>query len=152
MIFVTVGTSSFDPLIMEIDRMVGEGIIKEQVVAQIGKGTYEPKHIRYFRFIRSLSKIYDIANIIISTGGAGTTMECVKRGLRLVVVENETLMEGHQAQLIGEMAKRGHLVWCASSGELATCIEESRTKSFPPFASDPPRAHELIRNLLNSPT
>ncbi|MFX1369713.1 MAG: glycosyltransferase, partial [Promethearchaeota archaeon] len=113
---------------------------------------YEPKNIRHFRFIRSLIKAYDAANIIVSAGGAGTTIECVKRGLRLVVVENETLMEGHQAQLIGEMAKRGHLIWCPNSSELASCIEEARVKSFPPFVSDTPRAHELIRELLNSPT
>ncbi len=152
MIFITVGTSSFDSLVMEIDRLVGEGIIKDKVVAQIGKGSFEPKHIRYFRFIRSLSKAYDIADIIISAGGAGTTIECVKRGLRLVVVENEALMEGHQAQLIGEMARRGHLIWCPRSSALASCIEDARARSFQPFVSDPPRAHELIRNLLKSHT
>jgi beta-1,4-N-acetylglucosaminyltransferase len=131
-----------------MDRLVGERVITDKVIAQIGKGSYVPTNVQYFRFIRSLNKAYDHADIIISTGGAGTTIECVKRGLRLVVLENKTLMEGHQAQLIGEMAKKQHLVWCQNLETLATCIDEARTRTFTPFVSDSPRAHELIQDLL----
>ncbi|MFX0055470.1 MAG: PssE/Cps14G family polysaccharide biosynthesis glycosyltransferase [Promethearchaeota archaeon] len=148
MIFLTVGTAMFDPLVKVIDRLVGEDIIKEPVVAQIGRGQYEPKNMRYFRFIKSLNKAYDAADIIISTGGAGTTIECVSRGKKLVVVENTTLMEGHQAQLIREMAKRGHLIWCRDPDSLEDCIEQARNKTFTPFISDEPRAHEFILKLI----
>ena len=148
MIFLTVGTAKFDPLVKVIDRLVGRGVIKERVVAQIGRGQYEPKNMQYFRFIKSLNKAYDAADIIVSTGGAGTTIECVSRGKRLVVVENTTLMEGHQAQLIGEMAKRGHLIWCRDPDSLEDCIEQARNRTFTPFVSDKPRAHELILKLI----
>jgi beta-1,4-N-acetylglucosaminyltransferase len=106
MIFVTVGTAHFDPVIMEMDRLVEKGEITEPVIAQIGRGRYIPKHMRYFRFIKSLKPAYQKADVIVSTGGAGTTIECAKRGLKLVVIENTTLMEGHQAQLISEMNRR----------------------------------------------
>ena len=152
MIFVTVGTAHFDPLIKEIDRLVGNGEVKDTVIAQIGRGRYTPKKMRFFRFIRSLAKAYDKAEIIISTGGAGTTMECVKRGLKLVVVENPTLMEGHQAQLIGEMERRGHLVWCRDLSELKSCIETARKMKFEKFDSDSPRIHDLIIELLETPS
>ncbi|MFW9888116.1 MAG: PssE/Cps14G family polysaccharide biosynthesis glycosyltransferase [Candidatus Thorarchaeota archaeon] len=148
MIFLTVGTAMFDPLVKVIDRLVGEGVIKERVVAQIGRGQYEPKNMQYFRFIKSLKKAYDVADIIVSTGGAGTTIECVSRGKRLVVVENTTLMEGHQAQLIGELAKRGHLIWCRTPNSLEDCIEQARNRTFTPFVSDRPRAHQLILKLI----
>jgi UDP-N-acetylglucosamine transferase subunit ALG13 len=148
LIFLTVGTAMFDPLVKVIDRLVGEGVIKERVVAQIGRGQYEPKNMQYFRFIKSLNKAYDAADIIVSTGGAGTTIECVSRGKKLVVVENTTLMEGHQAQLIGEMAKRGHLIWCRDPDSLEDCIEQARNRSFTPFVSDRPKAHELILKII----
>ena len=148
MIFLTVGTAMFDPLVKVMDKMVGDGIIKEPVVAQIGRGQYIPRNMRYFRFIKSLSKAYDSADIIVSTGGAGTTIECVTKGKRLVVVENTTLMEGHQAQLIGEMARRGHIIWCRDPNSIEDCIEEARRKTFEPFVSEKPRAHELILSLL----
>lgn len=138
----------FDPLVKVIDRLVGEGVIKDRVVAQIGRGQYEPKNMQYFRFIKSLKKAYDAADIVVSTGGAGTTIECVSRGKNLVVVENTTLMEGHQAQLIGEMARRGHLIWCRDPDSLEDCIEQARNKTFTPFVSDQPRAHEYILRLI----
>jgi beta-1,4-N-acetylglucosaminyltransferase len=138
----------FDPLVKVIDQLVGEGVIKERVVAQIGRGQYEPTNMQYFRFIKSLNKAYDAADIVVSTGGAGTTIECVSRGKKLVVVENTTLMEGHQAQLIGEMAKRGHLIWCRDPDSLEDCIEQARNRIFTPFASDKPKAHKLILSLI----
>ena len=104
MIFVTVGTAHYDPLIEQMDRLVGNGSITESVIAQIGRGSYIPENIRYFRFIRNLNRAYSHADVIVSTGGAGTTMECVARGLKLVVVENATLAEGHQAQLMRHLS------------------------------------------------
>jgi beta-1,4-N-acetylglucosaminyltransferase len=148
-ILLTVGTAKFDPLVKVMDNLVRDGIIKEPVVAQIGRGQYEPKHMRFFRFIKSLNRAYEAADIIVSTGGAGTIIECVTKGKRLVVVENTTLMEGHQAQLIGELARRGHLIWCRDPNSLEDCIKEARSKTFAPFVSDKPRAHEFILNLID---
>lgn len=148
MIFVTVGTAHFDPLIQKIDELVEKGALGEPVVGQIGRGGYIPKHFRYFRFLRSLNSAYDKASIIVSTGGAGTTMECVTRGLKLVVVENTTLMEGHQAQLIREMESRGHLIWCKDLDELNSSIEEARSKTFSKFVTDDNLATGHILDLL----
>ena len=150
MIFVTVGTAHFDPLIREMDRLVGNGSLPERVVAQIGRGSYVPKNLEHFRFIRSLKDAYDAAAVIVSTGGAGTTIECVTRGLKLVVVENKSLMEGHQSQLIGEMTRRGHLEWCRDLSTLSDSIERAKNTDFPPFVTDEPKAHMLIMKLLRS--
>ena len=150
MIFVTVGTAHFDPLIQKMDELVRDGEFREQVVGQIGRGMYIPKHFRYFRFLKRLDDAYNKASIIVSTGGAGTTMECVTRGRKLVVVENTTLMEGHQAQLIREMAKRGHLIWCKDWDKLAESIEEARMKTFTNFVTDSNLAVDHTRDLLKS--
>lgn len=148
MIFVTVGTAHFDPLIQKMDELAQERVLKEQIVGQIGRGTYIPKYFKYFRFLRSLDTAYDKASIIVSTGGAGTTMECVTRGLRLVVVENTTLMEGHQAQLIREMERRGHLIWCRDLDNLQSSVEEARNKTFTKFVTDDNLATGYILDLL----
>ena len=49
MIFVTVGTheQQFNRLIEEIDRLKGNGIIKDEVVMQTGYCTYEPKYCEW---------------------------------------------------------------------------------------------------------
>ncbi len=148
MIFVTVGTAHYDPLISKMDELVRSGVLEEQVVGQIGRGMYIPKHFRYFRYLKSLSEAYQKASVVVSTGGAGTTMECVTRGLKLVVVENTTLMEGHQAQLIHEMASRGYLIWCKDLNNLMTCIEEAKKKTFTKYVTDKNLAADHIRKLL----
>ena len=148
MIFVTVGTAHFDPLIQKMDELVEKDVIREHVIGQIGRGTYIPKHFRYFRFLRSLKTAYEKASVIVSTGGAGTTMECVTRGFKLVVVENTTLMEGHQAQLIREMEKRGHLIWCRDLDKLDSAIEEAREKIYKKFLTDDNLAKDYILELL----
>ncbi|MFW9964240.1 MAG: PssE/Cps14G family polysaccharide biosynthesis glycosyltransferase [Candidatus Sifarchaeia archaeon] len=150
MIFVTVGTAHFDPLIMKMDELVKKGVIKEQVVGQIGRGTYVPKNFRYFRFLKNLNEAYSKASVIVSTGGAGTIMECVTRGLKLVVVENTILMEGHQAQLIREMERRGHLVWCKDLDKISSDIEKARSRTFYKFVTDDNLAVEYIRKLLEN--
>ncbi len=149
MIFVTVGTAHFDPLILKMDELAKTVELGETIVGQIGRGLYIPKHFRYFRFIRNLNAAYDKASIIVSTGGAGTTMECVTRGLKLVVVENTTLMEGHQAQLLREMERRDHLVWCKNLDDIASSIEEARTRTFSKFVTDENLAAGYIIELLN---
>jgi len=150
MIFVTVGTAHFNPLIQKMDELVEQNHFGEQVVGQIGRGSYIPKHFRYFRFLKSLNSAYENASIIVSTGGAGTTIECVTRGLRLVVVENTTLMEGHQAQLLTEMANRGHLVWCKDLDDIASSIDEARNRTFTKFVTDENLAVGFIRKLLET--
>ncbi|MBY8998066.1 MAG: hypothetical protein KGD60_10050 [Candidatus Thorarchaeota archaeon] len=150
MIFVTVGTAHFDPLIQKMDELAKNGELREHVVGQIGGGKYIPKHFRYFRFLKSLNAVYNRVSVIVSTGGAGTTMECVTRGLKLVVVENTTLMEGHQAQLIREMANRGHLIWCKDLNELSSSIEKARRKTFTNFVTDENLAADYIRDLLET--
>ena len=150
MIFVTVGTAHFDPLIQKMDELAMNGELSEEVVGQIGRGQYIPKHFRYFRFLSSLNVIYNKVSVIVSTGGAGTIMECVTRGFKLVVVENTTLMEGHQVQLIREMANRGHLIWCKDLNELSSSIEEARRKTFINFVTDENLTADYIRTLLET--
>jgi UDP-N-acetylglucosamine transferase subunit ALG13 len=147
-IFVTVGTAHFDPLIAAMDKLVESGVIKESVVAQIGRGSYLPKNFKYFRFMRTLKPAYDKAHVVISTGGAGIIMECVRRGIRLVAVENTSLMEGHQSEIIGEMSRHGHLIWCKNLEELPQSINEALSRDFMPYTTEPVLIPDMIRKML----
>ena len=77
MIFVTVGThtQSFNRLLEEMDKLVGNDKIKEDVIAQIGYSTYEPKNFEWFRFdtFKRLNKCYK-SRIVITHGGGGSIL------------------------------------------------------------------------------
>ena len=59
MIFVTVGTHEqpFDRLLRYIDKMIENGIIKEEVVVQKGYTDYEPKNYKAKKLISYDEKI-----------------------------------------------------------------------------------------------
>lgn len=75
MIFVTVGSMfPFDRLIRAVDELVGQGGIAEDVVAQIGDGRYEPKHLPFERFLAKPAyeqRVHE-ASSLIAHAGAGT--------------------------------------------------------------------------------
>ena len=73
MIFVTVGTheQQFDRLVKEVDRLRKNGDIEEEVIAQIGFGTYEPVSCQWSRFYpyQKMCEYVDEARIVITHGG-----------------------------------------------------------------------------------
>ena len=128
MIFVTVGTSlPHDSLIERVDNLVAEGVITEEVVAQIGAGTYIPKHIESFRFLPSLEVFFERADVIVSNCGAGTIMENVTKGRRLVAIQNPDITGGHEWELVKKMEDGKHLVWCRSLEDMPQCIAKAGT-------------------------
>lgn len=151
MIFVTVGTSlPHDRLIMKIDNLVGEESIKEDVVAQIGAGKYIPKNIDYIRFAPSLEEYYHRADIIISNCGAGTIMENVTKGRKLIVIQNPDVTGGHEWEIVTKMEKGGHLVWCKNIEDIAEAIQTAKTKKFSSFKPKQFSLGEIIKELIAS--
>jgi len=74
-IFLTVGSRyGFDRLVQAVDDMVGSGEILEPVTAQIGMGSFEPRHMEFERFIpgpRYDTRVQD-AHMLIGHAGSGT--------------------------------------------------------------------------------
>jgi len=90
LIFLTVGTwyKGYDRLVEAVDDLAGHGIIKDTVTAQIGYGSYKPKHLKTIEFC-SPSEFTDLisnARFVISHAGMGTIIETIKRGKPIIVV------------------------------------------------------------------
>jgi UDP-N-acetylglucosamine transferase subunit ALG13 len=75
-IFIAMGTrpENFVRPLIEVDRLVGEGVLKGKVVAQTGHMKYEPKNYSYFKFCSGdvFEKYIRESEIIINGNGAGT--------------------------------------------------------------------------------
>jgi beta-1,4-N-acetylglucosaminyltransferase len=135
MIFLTVGSIRFDELVRVVDTAVGRGLIAPEVVLQIGNGSFEPVHCRYFRSAPGLGPYYDRADLVIGHGGTGTTLEVLERGLRLISVRNPHMIDDHQNEFLEALEGRGLIRYCRDLGELPEYISAS-LRSAPPPAFD----------------
>ncbi|XP_077993404.1 UDP-N-acetylglucosamine transferase subunit ALG13-like [Glandiceps talaboti] len=144
-VFVTVGTLSFDAL---IETVSGKAVLKQleksgftRLVLQIGRGGYEPEPVvtpsfrmDVFRFKDSIAEDIQSASLVISHAGAGSVLESLGANKPLLVVINEHLMGNHQVELAYKLYKDGHLFYCVPSELLKTLqdMNISKLKIFPP--------------------
>lgn len=84
MIFVTTGSQKFqfNRLLQKIDLLIEEGMIREEVFAQIGVSDYQPKHYEYCRFLDRegfTGKLRE-CRMVITHGGTGVIIGAVNKG------------------------------------------------------------------------
>jgi UDP-N-acetylglucosamine transferase subunit ALG13 len=146
MIFVTVGTTDFDALVVAADQLAAT--TDESVVIQIGHGEVEPRHARWLRFAPSLDPFYEQAGVVVTHGGLGTVTEVLRRGLRTVGVSNPDRFDRHQDQILQAFEQAGHLVWCRDLAELPAAIERARGAQFVPYQPPPSHIHRVVDRFL----
>ena len=150
MIFVTVGTTDFDSLVQRMDELAPA--LGEEVVAQIGRGSYEPGNMRFFRFAPSLDPYYAEARLVVAHGGLGTAIEVLQRGLKLVGVSNPDRYDRHHEDLLRALSEGGHMIWCRSLQDLAAAIQRVESMTLVPYQSPECHIAEVIRQYLGLDT
>lgn len=130
MIFVIVGSQKFpfERLIREMDRLVGEGIIRDEVVAQIGVSGYEPQHMKWHRFMdkeRFDSMITD-CDLLVTHAGEGSIMTgLLKKKTVIAVPRYERLGEhvsDHQLEIARALEKQNCIINVEDIAELQHAI------------------------------
>lgn len=135
MIFVTVGTTKFDSLIIMIDRAIREGRLKDEVIAQIGTGEYIPTHMVSFRFRDSLWQLFKRADLVVSHGGSATTFECLTLKKKLIVVPNPDVRGDHQQDIAKKLSRDGYLLCCMFPGQIVEYIKKAKVFEFRDYVS-----------------
>jgi UDP-N-acetylglucosamine transferase subunit ALG13 len=150
MIFVTVGSTDFDALVREVDRLSAPGgpFAGQEVIMQIGEGQYVPQHAESFRFAPSLQPYFDRADLVIAHGGLGTAVEAIGCGRRLLAVANPDRYDNHQEDLMGALARQGCLLWCPDPRHIEE--QASIALSFVPelYVCPPSSIHIRIADYL----
>lgn len=99
MIFVTVGTheQQFNRLIEEIDRLKGNGIIKDEVIMQTGYCTYETKYCEWSELLPydQMLENVDKADIVITHGGPSSFIMPLQIGKIPIVVPRQKKYNEH---------------------------------------------------------
>lgn len=130
MIFVTVGTTHFDPLIQEIDELIASGKIKDRVVCQIGAGTYVPSHAEHFRFQPSIDGWMDQSDLVVCHGGA-TVMSLLQKNKRFVAIANTVLAGDHQTAFLSRLAQSVGFPWSRDVKAVGPLIDVALSRPAP---------------------
>lgn len=108
MIFITLGNQNFQfkRLLNKIEDMIINGLIKEKVVAQIGHTLFSSDLIDTIKFLEKDKFQYyiDKSDFVISHGGTGSIISCIKRNKKVVVIPrlkkyNEHI-DNHQLEIL----------------------------------------------------
>ena len=146
MIFVTVGSQKFpfDRLIQRVDQMLEEGVLGEEVFIQTGTSDYVPR-CRHQPICEreQFEELLEACSILITHGGAGTMVEAVKRGKRVVAVPRLARygehVDDHQLELAGRFDAMNLLCACVDIERLPEAVRDVRTRSFAKFRSNTER-------------
>lgn len=141
MIFVTLGSQKFqfNRLIKKIDELVADGVITDEVFAQIGYSDYKPQNYKYKDFLdrEEFSAWVDKADLVITHGGTGAIIGAVKKGKKVIAVPRLSCygehVDDHQLQIINEFEEMGIIIACRDVEDLAEtykAVKSLKTNSY----------------------
>lgn len=142
MIFLTVGNRyPFDRLVQAVDDLVADGTITDPVIAQIGEGSYEPKHCEFARYYDgdTYDGFVQSCDAMIGHAGSGTIATALAVGKPLLVmprlVQHKEHVNDHQVATARTYAELGSVLMASSREEVALQVDALRR--FVPHRREP---------------
>jgi UDP-N-acetylglucosamine transferase subunit ALG13 len=146
MILVVTGTTGFDALAKEMDRLAPA--LSETVVIQTGAGRYVPQQAEHFRLAPSLTPYYEQASLVVSHGGLATCMEVLERKKPLIALSNPDRYDQHQQDILSVLSGQGYLIWCQDIAGLPKALDTARQDSFKRYVTPKCTIHVAIKEYL----
>lgn len=150
MIFACAGSRpyQFNRLFEELDRLVSSGDVKDDVFAQIGATTYEPKSFSFEHFMEpdDFKAAVKRADIIISHGASGSIMGALNAGKKVIAVARLAKygehINDHQVGINETLANEGLVLNVTNMSDLgpAICALQSGEIKLKPWRNDNPNA------------
>ena len=152
MIFVTLGSQKFqfDRLLKKLDELVEDGVIREEITAQIGASTYLPKHFPYVRFMdrEEFAEVTSRCDIVITHGGTGVIIGAVKKGKKVIALPRLAKygehVDDHQLQLLRQFDDLGIICACYDMEKLGEIYRNLDGMTFRPYVSN---THVIIQSI-----
>jgi UDP-N-acetylglucosamine transferase subunit ALG13 len=154
-IFVTVGTQfPFDRLTAAVDAWAGVRPEKPDVVAQVGAGRMDFRHIACVRSLdgAEYSALLARSRLMVAHAGIGSILSATDRGIPVVVLPRDDKRaehrDDHQIQTARQLERMGLVTVAWSETELPALIE--RELATPASARQPRKRNtELVDFLRN---
>lgn len=156
MVLVLLGTqnNSFTRLLQEVEKNINNGNITEDVIVQAGYTKYHSDKMKIYNLIspQEMEKLVNDASLIISHGGVGSTLQCVKKGKVVIGVPRKKIynehVNDHQKQLIKSFDDQGYIIGTSDVTEIAQALK--RAKNFKPnkYKSNTENMIKLIDDFI----
>ena len=157
MIFVTVGTHEqpFDRLIHEMDRLIGSGLIKEEVFIQRGINSIVPQNCPSAELLSypDMMKMVDKGRIIICHGGPGSIMVPLSKGKVPIMVPRQARyrehVDGHQVSFVRWLEAQKRVIAVYDVKELQGSIEnyDTLSRALSHYHTSKENTEQLVANL-----
>ena len=151
MIFLTVGSMfAFDRLVRAVDELAGQGVVGDELVAQIGDGGFEPRHMAFHRFLDKGDYEQHVAGArsIIAHAGAGTIEMALARLKPLLVVPRIGRLgehvNDHQFATAKKFEQLGHVLAAYEVADIAPRLKELSSFTPTPRIADRERMARRI--------
>lgn len=150
MIFVTLGSQKFqfNRLLIEIDRLIEEGKIKEEVFAQVGYSDYKPRNYDYKNFLdrNEFNDLMSKCDKVITHGGTGAIIGALKKGKKVIAIPRLAKygehVDDHQLQIVYEFEKM-KLIKSVNNNTLDKLLFNINNEKFNKYESN-------TKNIINS--
>jgi UDP-N-acetylglucosamine transferase subunit ALG13 len=144
----------FDRLIRAVDAMAANSAPQTRFFAQIGAGNYEPKHMRFVRFVarEEFGALVAGAEVVISHAGIGTIAETLKFGKPILVLPRRQAMRehvnDHQVGTARRFSRMGHVLLAETEFDLPRGLELAMSFKPMPRIANPQAIVGRIAELL----
>ena len=153
MIFVTLGTNdkSFERLLVEIDKQIELGNIKDKVVVQSGFTKYSSKNMKIVDLM-SMDEFTDNikkCDVLITHGGVGTILDAIKCGKKIIAFPRlskyKEHVNDHQIEIINEFCENGYIL-TGEVSDLCKILDDIRSFSPKMYKSN---NYKFNKNLID---
>jgi len=156
LIFVTLGSQKFqfNRLLIEMDRLVVNGIIKEEVFAQIGYSDYKPKNYKFKKFLDrdEFINITDKCDKVITHGGTGAIVGAVKKGKKVIAVSRQEKfgehVDNHQCEIVNQFNDMKFIEGVNEINELSNKLLKINDYKFKKYVSNTENIVESIDKFI----
>ena len=125
-----------------MDRLKASGVIKDEIIAQIGVSRYEPAHMKWHRFMDKEVFDYNIENcdLLVTHAGEGSIMTGLIKGRRVIAVPRFARfgehVNDHQLQIARALEKQHFIINVEEIEQLESVFTHLEDYRLKPYVSE----------------
>lgn len=157
MIFVVLGTQKFqlNRLLQKLDEYVEQGLLTDEIYAQIGNSTYKPRHYAYKDFMdkKEFDATIAKADLVIAHSGVGTIITAIHAKKPVVVfprlAKYKEHVDDHQLDIARAFEMKKYVLCCYENDDLLEKINKCKDFQFDEYVSQQKQIIGIIKNFLD---